>query len=35
MTVHCINSGEYVPENYQELNFQNLLKVAMRVKGKA
>ena len=35
MTVHCINSGEFVPEDYNDLNFGNLLKVAMRVKGKA
>ncbi len=35
MTVHCINSGEHVPADYHELNFQNLLSVALRVKGKA
>ena len=35
MKVHTIVSGEYVPKNYDDLNFQRMLRLAMRVKGQA
>ncbi|OCL06970.1 P-loop containing nucleoside triphosphate hydrolase protein [Glonium stellatum] len=35
MKVHCIASGEHMPENYHDLDFPALVKVALRVKGKA
>ena len=35
MKVHCIASGEHMPENYHDLDFPALVEVALRVKGKA
>ncbi|KAF2810245.1 P-loop containing nucleoside triphosphate hydrolase protein [Mytilinidion resinicola] len=35
MKVHCIASGEYMPEDYNDLDFPSLLEIAMRVKGRA
>ncbi|OCK79756.1 structural maintenance of chromosome complex subunit SmcA [Lepidopterella palustris CBS 459.81] len=35
MKVHCIASGEYMPENYRDLDFPALVEVALRIKGKA
>lgn len=35
MKVHCIASGEYMPEDHKELNFQMLLSRALAVRAAA
>ncbi|KAF2135799.1 uncharacterized protein K452DRAFT_322848 [Aplosporella prunicola CBS 121167] len=35
MKVHCIASGEYMPEDYRRLDFRKLMDTALRVRGKA
>lgn len=33
MKVHCIASGEYMPEDHRQLDFQMLANKALRVRG--
>lgn len=35
MKVHCIASGEYMPENHRELDFQTLANRALAVRATA
>jgi Fe-S cluster assembly ATPase SufC len=35
MKVHCIASGEYMPKDYHDLDFPNLLEIATRIRGQA
>lgn len=35
MKIHCIASGEWMPERYQDLDFQKLAGLALRAKGMA
>jgi chromosome segregation ATPase len=35
MKIHCIASGEWMPERYEDLDFQKLASLALRAKGMA